>query len=219
MTMTSQKTHQEIQLINKLNKQNLKHALEENDKPVDPLFPKYGRDPMKRDMVKFWKRSKDIDLFVSIISGYKKISLRLLDWFVTNYSKKHGVMYQFNDRHFIVHLEYKRQLDAYHKDKFDPFCRQSKNNKSNKVHFKYRHPDTDKVVSVTTTVGQLNFFKWAIEKKIIDYIEEHYQDIDWDINDYHAKRKSNKNTVYMSAKKTITKYTGSDNVAITVRFH
>lgn len=215
----SKKTQKETQLINKLNRKNLKMALQDTDKPIDPLFPKYGQDPMKRDMIRFWKNPKDLDLFVAIVTGSEKISLRLLDWFVTNYSKKHGVMYQFRDRHFIVHLEYKKQLDAYHKDKFDPFCRQSKYNESNKIQFKYRRPDTGMAVVVTTTIGQLNFFKWAIEKNIIKYINEHYSDIDWDINDYHTRRKSDKSIVYMKAKKSITKYSGGEDVTISVRFY
>ena len=33
-----------------------------------------------------------------------------------------------------------------------------------------------------TTIGQLNFFKWAIENGIIDYITENYDDIEQDMN-------------------------------------
>jgi hypothetical protein len=33
-----------------------------------------------------------------------------------------------------------------------------------------------------TTIGQLNFFKWAIENRIIEFIENHYDDIEADMN-------------------------------------
>ena len=35
---------------------------------------------------------------------------------------------------------------------------------------------------MVTTIGQLNFFKWAIENKILDYIEENYDTIENDMN-------------------------------------
>jgi hypothetical protein len=40
-----------------------------------------------------------------------------------------------------------------------------------------------------TTIGQLNFFKWAIEHKIMDYIETHYQDIENDMNNRNSTAK------------------------------
>ena len=33
-----------------------------------------------------------------------------------------------------------------------------------------------------TTIGQLNFFKWAIENKIVDYIKNNYETIETDMN-------------------------------------
>ena len=40
-----------------------------------------------------------------------------------------------------------------------------------------------------TTIGQLNFFKWAIEYKVIDYIEENYQQIENDMNSRNTSSK------------------------------
>jgi uncharacterized protein Veg len=37
-----------------------------------------------------------------------------------------------------------------------------------------------------TTIGQLNFFKWAIEHKIVDYIKENYSDIEKDMNERNS---------------------------------
>jgi hypothetical protein len=40
-----------------------------------------------------------------------------------------------------------------------------------------------------TTIGQLNFFKWAIENKIVDFIESNYAAIDADMNNRNSTSK------------------------------
>ena len=55
------------------------------------------------------------------------ISLRLIDWFATNYCKKHYIVYNFTEggvqKRFKVYQDYKLKLKAYSKKRFDPFCR------------------------------------------------------------------------------------------------
>ena len=65
-----------------------------------------------------------------------------------------------------VFLNYKAQLKAYSKKYFDPFCRR------NRINYKQ---------SLSTTIGQLNFFKWAIENHIISYIQDNIEDIEKDL--------------------------------------
>ena len=36
----------------------------------------------------FFKKKENLDVIMPIINGQSKISLRVMDWFVTNYSKK-----------------------------------------------------------------------------------------------------------------------------------
>ena len=55
----------------------------------------------------------------------------------------------------------------YSKRQFDPFCRRDR------IHFYYT--PTHKV---ETTVGQLNFFRWAIENHVVEYVAAHLQDIE-----------------------------------------
>jgi hypothetical protein len=113
-----------------------------------------------------------LDLILPIINGEDKISLRLVDWFVTNYAKKVWTTYKNKSgRRFVVHAEYKLRLNSYKKKRFDPFCRWER------TQIPYRD---DSVVS--TTVGQLNFFKWALENKVIDFIREHQEAIEKDMN-------------------------------------
>ena len=62
---------------------------------------------------------------------------------------------------FIVFFRYKSQLSGFQKKFFDPFCRRSR------INF-YFNDDIDN--PIVTTVGQLNFFKWAIENHIISFL-------------------------------------------------
>lgn len=99
-----------------------------------------------------------IQVVHDILSGKLGISLRILDWFVTNYAKGNNISYVSTDgRHVIVYLSYKSHLKAYSKKMFDPFCRCSR------INFH----------GISTTVGQLNFFGWIIEDEVLDYLLEH----------------------------------------------
>lgn len=113
-----------------------------------------------------------LDLIQKIISGETRISLRIIDWFVTNYAKKYDTQYVVSGRRdkFKVYIQYKLMLNAYSKRRFDPFCRWDR------IPFPYKEGSV-----VETTLGQLNFFKWALENSVIEYIEEHYADIERDM--------------------------------------
>ena len=138
----------------------------------------------------YYKNKYNRDKLLSILSNDKKISLRSIDWFITNYSKKHNIYYiiyedinkyptfnkdnkennKFKSNMNVFH-SYKSQLKAYSKKKFDPFCRRDR------IIF-----ELDNESSVETTVGQLNFFRWAISNLIIEYIEENKHLIETDMN-------------------------------------
>ncbi len=135
----------------------------------------------------FYKQSVNKQRLLKILSTDNNISLRSIDWFITNYSKKHNIYYliykksngessfdkeddSFRSNINVFH-SYKSQLKAYSKKQFDPFCRRDR------ILFKI---DTD--TSVETTVGQLNFFKWAFTNLIIEYIEKHKDMIEEDMN-------------------------------------
>ena len=119
---------------------------------------------------------------MKIINGESKISLRIVDWFVTNFAKKYYTVYEVATQkdkiRFKVYNDYKLKLKAYRKTKFDPFCRWER------IMIPY---DEDNFME--TTIGQLNFFKWAIENKIIEYIETNYADIENDMNHRNSTSK------------------------------
>ena len=68
----------------------------------------------------FYKKGENLNKLLGIVNGDSRISLRIVDWFVTNYAKKNYIVY--NDR-FKVYNDYKLKLKAYSKKRFDPFCR------------------------------------------------------------------------------------------------
>lgn len=135
-----------------------------------------NRVQCKQDLViswlqEFYSHPGNLDAFLPIYKGESPMSLRLIDYFVTNYAKKNNTSYLLNNRQFLVYFQYKRELNAYSKRLFDPFCRRER------ILFQARGYE-----EVTTTVGQLNFFRWAIEKQILQYIAENREAIEKDMN-------------------------------------
>jgi len=68
-----------------------------------------------------------LDNILKILNGDSPISLRIIDWFVTNFSKQRYVVYTLSTgMRFKVYNDYKLKLKAYSKKRFDPFCRWEK---------------------------------------------------------------------------------------------
>ena len=75
----------------------------------------------------FYNNPENRATLLEILNKTGGISLRNLEWFITNYSKKNNLSYKTNDgKIFSVHCAYKSSLDGYSKKLFDPFCRSSK---------------------------------------------------------------------------------------------
>ena len=133
--------------------------------------------------MEFYNKEDNLSRMLSIINGESRISLRIVDWFSTNYAKKYNTMYEIDScNRFKVYMDYKLKLKAYSKKRFDPFCRWDR----------IKMPFGDKEFSIETTIGQLNFFKWAIENKIIHFIEKNMADIEEDMNLNNSISKSKK---------------------------
>ena len=112
----------------------------------------------------FYNEEKNRTKLLNILDKTSGISLRNLEWFITNYAKKNNTTYTTTDgKLFTVHCAYKSSLDGYSKKLFDPFCRSTK--------FPYIVPGTGH--EIQTTLAQLNFIKWCIKNNIIDYISSH----------------------------------------------
>lgn len=141
------------------------------------------------------------------------VSLRILDWLVTNYAKKNNIVYLSHhgdqETTFNMFLEYKSQLKAYSKKFFDPFCRRER----------LDFGDADGG-TFQTTVGQLNFFRWAILNGVIAYGTRHNTQIEDDMlqsirhRTAHGVSKPKRRELSKAAIKGCTK----THVRVTVKF-
>jgi hypothetical protein len=115
---------------------------------------------------KFYATRTDLDSVIPYLRGEGELSLRLIDWFVTNYCRKNFVGYLLNGHEFLVYVSYKSQLKAYSKQFFDPNCRRER--------IQFQLPGSEPFL---TTVGKLNFFRWAIETRLLEYIHANLDSI------------------------------------------
>ena len=183
-------------------------------------------DLLLNNLMEFYNKNNNLKKIMCIINGESNTSLRIVDWFVTNYAKKYYTVYELKNDYseedetyrFKVYNDYKLKLKAYSKKRFDPFCRWER------ITVPY---DDEKMME--TTIGQLNFFKWALENKIIDYIENHYSTIEKDMNVRNStskrmskiedskdnKTRKKREELSISACKCIKK----ENVKIVVKFN
>lgn len=122
---------------------------------------------------RFYASHPEIDKVLQYLSGEAPLSLRIIDWFVTKYSRKSFVRYPLNGQEFLVYLSYKGQLKAYSKQYFDPNCRRER--------IMFTIPGHEQFM---TTIGKLNFFRWALESNILEYIEAHEEEIRTGYNAY-----------------------------------
>jgi len=178
-------------------------------------------DLLLNNLMDFYKDEKILNRMLKIITGESKISLRIVDWFSTNYAKKYYTIFNIdedseNARRFKVYVDYKLKLKAYSKRRFDPFCRWDR------ISIPYK-----KDTCIETTIGQLNFFKWALENKVIDYIEENYETIEKDMNNRNSTSKRKEQVVDNSKTRkkreelsvSATKSIKKEKVEIVVQFH
>ena len=189
-------------------------------------------DLLMNTLMDFYKQDDNLKRILKIITGETRISLRIVDWFATNYAKKNFTLYNISDkngkdRRFKVYVDYKLKLKAYSKKNFDPFCRWER------ISIPYENG-----THIETTIGQLNFFKWTLENNIIQFIEDNYEDIENDMNkrnstskrkDVNSNVNSNKSEKSDSSAKTrkkreelsisATKSIKKEEVEIIVRFN
>jgi hypothetical protein len=172
------------------------------------------------NLLEFYKEDDNLTRMLKIITGESKISLRIVDWFATNYAKKNYTLYNTTNKNgdiirFKVYFDYKLKLKAYSKKRFDPFCRWER------ISIPYKDG-----TCIETTIGQLNFFKWALENGVVNYIEENYDVIEKDMNNRNSTSKRKENVDNSKTRKkreelsiSATKSIKKEDVEIVVKFH
>lgn len=106
---------------------------------------------------------------IDIINRKSKISLRLIEWFVSKYTQNHIIeIYDINGLPMNIYNSYHIKTKIYEKKYFDLFRR------VNVIQYKFKNKDD---MIIDTTISQLNFFKWLIENNIYYYIENNIDEL------------------------------------------
>jgi len=162
----------------------------------------------------FYSNNEEYKLILKkIINGKHELSLRMIDWLVTRFAKSNNIIYWINDnddkiynylpendeiikndkfKKITLYLDYRAQLKSFKKFNFDAFRRHKR------IFFKI-NDKTDEYIE--TTIGQLNFFKWAFNNKIINYAIENQKIIYDNMSKFSYKKQiknnscSNKNSL------------------------
>ena len=154
---------------------------------------------------RFYSTHPEITKVLTYLNGEAPLSLRIIDWFVTKYSRKNFVRYSLNGEDFLVYLSYKGQLKAYSKQYFDPNCRRER--------IMFTIPGHEQFM---TTIGKLNFFRWALETKILEYIEAHEDEIRTGYNAYLKEttqaQKRAKNETVSSTDSNVSEQSAISNI-------
>jgi len=114
-------------------------------------------------------------------------------------------------KQFNIYYSYKTQLKSYSKKQFDPFCRRDR------IEFKINDE------TIISTLGQLNFFKWAINNAVIDYINIHYKEIENDMNTCYNNinkiKETNKRKKRQEISKSATRGLNSNKIKVVIDFN
>lgn len=125
-----------------------------------------------RRLAPFYTEERIERILCPLISQDGGISLRALDWLVTNYAKKHNIVCCRKDNSvFNIYHGYKVSLNHFRRRNFDPFRRRHRIKlvrQDGRVH--------------ETTTGQCNFLYWAYMNGVLQYAEDHAEQIECDMN-------------------------------------
>lgn len=149
---------------------------------IDSLTSFYGKNDQHVLTLKSFLKDKK-----------RRLSLRLLDWLVTNYAKKHSVVIERRIEEDglegveFMYLAYKNYLKSYSKKFFDAFARRQR------VFYSFRDNSVQHVScemidefslrddGVITTIAQLNAFRFFIIYGVIDYAIKNLDNIERDM--------------------------------------
>jgi hypothetical protein len=152
-----------------------------------------GQNLLLSSLTEFYNKNTEYKITLkNIINGNHKLSLRIIEWLVTHYSKSNNIYYWIDEykniynnypedsylddskeykkniRKINLYQDYRAQLKSYSKFNFDSFRRH------HRITFFINNERTD---YIETTVGQLNFFRWIFNNNIITYAINNYDNI------------------------------------------
>ena len=158
-------------------------------------------------LTSFYTNNEEYKIILKkIINGKHELSLRMIDWLVTRFAKSNNIIYWINDnddkiynylpenddlikndkfKKITLYLDYRAQLKSFKKFNFDAFRRHKR------IFFKI-NDKTDEFIE--TTIGQLNFFKWAFNNKIINYAIDNQKNIYENMSKFSYKKQIKNNS-------------------------
>jgi len=160
---------------------------ENNSKVIEQLQLNIQEIMLLKSLEEYYSDSHNFDILNSIIDNTNILSKRIIEYFVTKYSNIENVCYLIEEKDkkkikLNVYSSYKDQLKSHKKRYFDPFGRGD------------RIPFFTNNTCVITTIGQLNFYRWFISKKIYNYCLDNHKTIQNSLmNNFTKKRKSTNN--------------------------
>jgi hypothetical protein len=164
---------------------NKKQKCEQGDYDIDTKL-----SLLMKSLTDFYQNPIYIEQIKSIIDQNSVISLRILDWFITNFSKKHRTIITNSNGSIDVYQNYKLQLKSFSKKQFDPFCRK------NKIIFYYDDDDY-----IETSCGQLCFFRWCFDNDILTHVKNNLSTIEQDMKNSLKSKKISKDDTSSSCTK------------------
>lgn len=155
-----------------------------------------NKNPEKRDLLqgsteKWFKENPDAAqmlIELDLLNTGKKTkrsgpSLRKLDYLCTTYARDKKVSYMHEGEFINLTREYEQAKFSWKKHNMDAFKRTD------------RYPFDINGTEVTTTLGQLNFFRWMFEKGAMEFAINHIREIEDDMKTSSKKRKAEQDTV------------------------
>jgi hypothetical protein len=117
-----------------------------------------------------------MSLLIPVVTQTFDVSLRALDWFAVNFTKKNKILCKVDlggGRSDVINIfsHYRDQLRHWRRRMFDPFRRRER--------ILFHHPVD--MTLLETTVGQLNFLMWSHCFGIIEQARAHLQAIETDM--------------------------------------
>ncbi len=119
------------------------------------------KDEVLLDSVLHWfnQDQSRVKTFSDIVNHRNGLSLRIIDWLITNFSKAFSVAIESDGLPRNLCKDYHKNLNAHNKKNFDPFARRRR---IQIVLF-----GREQRVS---TIGQLNFFRWFLSKDLVGFL-------------------------------------------------
>lgn len=152
-----------------------------------------------KSLTMFYRDRENFETLLFFLKNKKRrLSLRLLDWLVTNYSKKHNVVLREDTENVeFMYLAYKNHLKSYSKKFFDAFARRQRlfYTFDHRVH-KISHSDIEtygeRQDGIVTTVAQMNAFRFFITSGVVDYALKNLDSIEQDMISCHDRNGNKK---------------------------